>query len=143
MDTVDSITRSRIMASVRRTHTGPELCLRKALHALGLRFRLHSSHLPGTPDILFPRHRIVVFVHGCFWHTHGCRLSTIPSTRRGFWMEKFRANRDRDKRVATALRRSGWKVITIWQCRLGIKGQRAERVAKAIRARLKKSKRTP
>src|SRR5436190_6667960 len=108
MDTVSRIVRSRIMASVGTKHTGPEIFLRKALHRLGLRFRVCHSELPGRPDIVFPRYRTVVLVHGCFWHSHGCKLSTVPSSRRVFWEDKFRANRLRDKRIAAELQRSGW-----------------------------------
>jgi DNA mismatch endonuclease, patch repair protein len=139
MDTVSRIVRSRIMASVGTKNTGPELFLRKALHRLGLRFRLHCPDLPGRPDIVFPRFRTVVLVHGCFWHSHGCKLTTVPSSRRQFWQRKFQENRSRDERIATALRGSGWKVITVWQCQLGAKGKTAERVAQRIETRLKTS----
>lgn len=118
MDTVSRIVRSRIMASVRTRNTGPELLLRKALHRLGLRFRLHSRHLPGSPDIVLPKFKTVIFVHGCFWHSHGCRLSTVPSTRKEFWQEKFASNTLRDRRNAVQLLATGWRVIVVWQCAL-------------------------
>jgi len=118
MDTVTSAVRSRIMASVGTKNTGPELLLRKALHGLGLRFRLHSRKLPGSPDIVLRKFKTVIFVHGCFWHAHGCRLSTFPSTRKSFWQEKFTANTARDLRKTQLLIDSGWRVITVWQCAL-------------------------
>jgi DNA mismatch endonuclease, patch repair protein len=116
MDTVDKATRSRIMSSVRRKNTRPEVLLRRALHRLGLRFRLHDRNLPGSPDIVLPKYNAVIFVHGCFWHAHGCRLSTLPSTRRDFWLGKFRANRLRDRRNIGALVKQGWRVCVVWQC---------------------------
>src|SRR5712692_2489456 len=98
MDTVDKATRSRIMSLVGRKDTGPEIILRLALHKLGVRYRLHVKSLPGSPDLVFPRYRAVVFVHGCYWHCHGCYRSTIPKTRRSFWKRKFLANKERDER---------------------------------------------
>jgi DNA mismatch endonuclease, patch repair protein len=138
MDTVSKIVRSRIMASVGTKNTGPELFLRKALHRRGLRFRLCRPDLPGRPDIVFPRYRTAVFVHGCFWHSHGCKLSTMPSSRKEFWKTKFRQNRDRDQRVVKELRRSGWRVITVWQCQIGNKGQSAEAMARRIEKKLRR-----
>ena len=138
MDTVSQVIRSRIMASVGTKDTKPEIQLRKALHRLGLRFRLCRSDLPGSPDIVFPRFRTAVFVHGCFWHNHGCRLSTMPASRRNFWSIKFSQNRARDRRVVNELRRSGWKVITVWQCQLGSKGQSAGTIARRIQKGLKR-----
>ncbi len=122
MDTVDKTVRSRIMASVRQRDTGPEMRLRRALHRLGLRYRVHDRKLPGSPDLVFPRFHAVLFVHGCFWHVHGCKYSTIPSTRREFWAEKFAANRARDKRDIDLLLADGWRVLTVWECAL--KGKR-------------------
>src|SRR5690349_20628125 len=103
MDTVSRAIRSRIMASVHTKNTGPELLLRQALHRLGLRFRLHARGLPGSPDIVLPKFKAVIFVHGCFWHSHGCRLSTKPTSRKRFWREKFLANSRRDQRNVAAL----------------------------------------
>lgn len=91
--------------------------MRRTLHALGGRFRLHRADLPGRPDIVLPRHRLAIFVHGCFWHRHpGCRLSSTPKTRVAFWNEKFAANIARDARNAEALEAAGWRVATIWEC---------------------------
>ena len=137
MDTVPNSVRSRIMASVGTKNTGPEILLRKALHRLGLRFRLCRPDLPGSPDIVFPRYHTAIFVHGCFWHSHGCRLSTVPSSRMAFWSTKFRQNRARDRRVVKELRRSGWRVIKVWQCQLGSKGQSAGALAQRIEKDLK------
>ena len=118
MDTVDRQTRSKIMASVGQKDTGVELLLRSALHNVGLRYRLHDRALPGSPDLVFPRFHAVVFVHGCYWHSHGCYRSTVPKSRHEFWAEKFHANRSRDERNANLLREYGWRVLTIWECAL-------------------------
>lgn len=118
MDTVDRQTRSRIMASVGQKNTGAELLLRKALHKNGLRYRLHDRSLPGSPDIVFPRFRAVVFVHGCYWHSHGCYRSTVPKSRNYFWTEKFHSNRLRDDRNVRLLLEHGWRVFTVWECAL-------------------------
>ncbi len=105
------------MAAVRSGDTGPERRVRSAAHALGLRFRLHRRDLPGTPDLIFPKHRTVVFVHGCFWHRHpGCRKATMPKSREAFWRAKFERNVERDLQVTAALLRLGWRVQTFWEC---------------------------
>ncbi|MES0171904.1 DNA mismatch endonuclease Vsr [Mesorhizobium sp. M0006] len=105
------------MARIRSKNTQPEMIVRRALHSLGKRFRVHRTDLPGSPDIVLPRHRIVVFVHGCFWHRHpGCRLSSVPKTRVNFWTEKFELNVQRDVRKAAALQALGWRVVTVWEC---------------------------
>jgi DNA mismatch endonuclease (patch repair protein) len=109
--------RSRIMRAVRRTDTRPELVVRKLVHALGFRFRLHRKDLPGTPDLVLPRLNTVIFVHGCFWHRHAsCAKTTMPKTRVEFWREKFDANTRRDARKNRQLRTAGWRVIVIWEC---------------------------
>ena len=97
VDVVDTATRSRMMAGIRGTNTKPELLLRKGLHAQGFRFRLHSTGLPGKPDIVLPRHHAVVFAHGCFWHGHNCHLFKWPSTRPEFWQAKIERNREVDQ----------------------------------------------
>jgi len=118
-DVVDRSTRSRMMAGIRGKNTKPEVLLRKALHAQGIRFRLHARNLPGRPDIVFPRYRAVCFVHGCFWHQHpGCRYAATPKTRPEFWQLKFEANNDRDKVVMDLLRLGGWRVAIVWECTL-------------------------
>src|SRR5579872_1205754 len=118
MDTLDSQTRSRIMASVGQKNTAAELVLRRTLHKIGLRYKLHDRSLPGSPDLSFPRFHAVIFVHGCYWHSHGCYRSTVPKTRRRFWVEKFQANRLRDKRKTRSLLKGGWRVLTVWECAL-------------------------
>lgn len=105
------------MGSVRQANTKPELVLRRIVFALGYRYRLHVKDLPGSPDLVFPSRRKVVFVHGCFWHRHdGCRLATVPKTRAEFWQSKFDANRQRDQRVENELTSLGWGVLTVWEC---------------------------
>jgi len=118
-DIVDSATRSRMMAGIRGKDTKPELALRRALHRRGFRYRLHARDVPGRPDMVLPRHRAVVFIHGCFWHRHDvCRYATTPSTRPEFWRTKFEANVRRDREVRDALLREGWRVAIAWECAL-------------------------
>ena len=113
-DTMDRVTRSRIMARIRARHTRPEVTFRRALHRLGLRYRTHDHTLPGKPDLVFPRWKAVVFVHGCFWHRHGCR--PIPADNRPYWVKKFAGNLKRDRRNIQALIQAGWKVAVVWEC---------------------------
>ncbi len=109
--------RSENMSRIRSRDTRPELAVRRAAHALGLRFRLHRRDLPGRPDLVFPRYRLAVFIHGCFWHRHqGCPNCTSPKTRPDFWQAKFEANVARDRRVAEELGRLGWSATVIWEC---------------------------
>lgn len=118
-DIVDQQTRSRMMAGIRGKDTKPELVLRRALHARGFRFRLHPKNIHGRPDLVLPKYRAVVFVHGCFWHRHqGCRYTTTPSTRQEFWQAKFAANVARDEAVQGKLMKDGWRVATVWECAL-------------------------
>lgn len=115
--------RSAIMRAVPRANTGPEMKVRRALHALGYRFRLHRKDLPGSPDIVLPKHRTVVFVHGCFWHRHpGCRKATIPKTRQEFWGRKFERNVERDREAISALEAANWRSIVIWECAVNAGG---------------------
>lgn len=116
-DVVDTTTRSRMMAGIRGKDTAPELALRRALHAAGFRFRLHARELPGRPDLVLPKWRAAVQVHGCFWHRHpGCRFATSPATRPEFWSKKFAGNVERDARNHAALLALGWRVATVWEC---------------------------
>jgi DNA mismatch endonuclease (patch repair protein) len=118
MDVVDRATRSRMMSGIRGKDTKPELAVRSFLHRAGLRFRLHAR-LPGKPDLVLPRYKTVVFVHGCFWHRHeGCRYATTPASNAGFWQEKFAGNVQRDARVKGQLEDAGWRVETVWACQL-------------------------
>lgn len=119
MDVFDTATRSRVMAAVKARDTGPELRLRRALHALGFRWRLGGRGLPGRPDIVLPKRRAAVFVHGCFWHRHaGCPRCTTPATRPEFWAAKFARNTARDAEVQAALAALGWRVAVVWECAL-------------------------
>lgn len=134
MDTVDSQTRSKIMGRVGQKNTGAEMLLRRALHRKGLRYRLHDRSLPGSPDIVFPRFNSVLFVHGCYWHSHGCYRSTIPKSDREFWTNKFETNRIRDERSQKLLVSEGWRVLTVWECALrGKLSSPVEDVADAVR----------
>jgi len=118
-DVVDAATRSRMMAGIKGSNTRPEIQTRKYLHARGYRFRLHRKDLPGRPDLVLPKYRAAVFVHGCFWHAHeGCRFFRIPSTRRAFWEDKLLGNRKRDERDVAELLARGWRVAVIWECGL-------------------------
>lgn len=106
------------MSRIRGKDTKPELMLRRGLHALGLRFRLHRKDLPGRPDMVFPRYRAAVLVHGCFWHAHDCPLFKWPATRREFWAAKIEGNRARDVRDVAGLAAAGWRVLVVWECAL-------------------------
>jgi DNA mismatch endonuclease (patch repair protein) len=106
------------MSRIRSKNTKPELLLRRGLHAIGFRFRLHRKDLPGRPDLVFPARRAVIFVHGCFWHGHDCPLFRLPATRREFWQAKIDGNRSRDLRDRARLAAGGWRVLTIWECAL-------------------------
>lgn len=118
VDVVDKATRSRMMSGIRGRDTKPEKIVRSHLHRLGLRFRLKSS-LPGKPDLVFPKYRTVVFVHGCYWHRHpGCRFATTPASNRQFWLDKFEANVFRDAHVKLLLRRLKWRHLVAWECQL-------------------------
>lgn len=106
------------MAGIRGTDTKPEMLIRRGLHALGFRFRLHGRKLPGKPDLVLPRYRAVIFVHGCFWHRHDCQLFKWPKTRHEFWREKIEGNRERDSRAEAELKANGWRVLKVWECSL-------------------------
>lgn len=112
------------MSRIRGRDTKPEMILRRGLHALGLRYRLHRKDLPGKPDLVFPGHRAVILVHGCFWHWHGCPMFKWPDTRRQFWREKIAANRKRDQAALERLRQAGWRVLVVWECTLRGPGRR-------------------
>lgn len=110
--------RSALMARIGPKNTKPELTVRRLLYAQGWRYRLHRKGLPGTPDIVFIRRKAVLFVHGCFWHGHSCKLGRLPKTRPEFWSEKIAGNRSRDTRKVDQLVEQGWRVMTVWQCGL-------------------------
>ena len=115
--------RSRIMAAIRGRDTSPELAVRRALHSAGFRFRLHRSDLPGKPDLVLPKHRTAVLVHGCYWHGHGCHRDHASGTNRAYWTAKISGNRARDEANQAKLSKLGWKPVVIWECELetGIK----------------------
>ncbi len=110
--------RSALMARIGGKNTTPEQIVRRRLHGLGYRFRLHAKHLPGKPDIVFPGRRKAIFVHGCFWHAHGCKIGQPPKSRLDYWAPKLDANRTRDAAKEAELRAMGWGVVTVWQCQL-------------------------
>jgi DNA mismatch endonuclease (patch repair protein) len=118
--------RSKNMAAIRSKHTKPEMRVRSLLHSFGYRFRLHRKDLPGRPDIILPKHRVAIFVNGCFWHSHTCRYGrVVPKTRAEFWATKRRNTVERDKRKSRELRAKGWRVVTVWECETKIKGELA------------------
>lgn len=128
-DTVDKATRSRMMAGIRGKDTKPEKAIRSALHSAGFRYRVHVAGLPGKPDIVFPKYKAVIFVHGCFWHRHAdCWWRTTPSSNAVFWAEKFAQNVARDNRNTVDLKKMGWRVAIVWECTLRVQPQ-AEAVA--------------
>jgi DNA mismatch endonuclease (patch repair protein) len=119
-DIVDRDTRSRMMSGIRRANTKPEILLRKALHAQGFRFRVNVKSLPGTPDIVLPKWRTVIQVHGCYWHRHeDCPKAVTPSSNVEFWTEKFAANVRRDAKVLAELQSAGWRTAIVWECQIG------------------------
>jgi DNA mismatch endonuclease (patch repair protein) len=123
------------MARLRNKNTKPERFVRSLVHSLGYRFRLHRAGLPGRPDLVFPSRRAVVFVHGCFFHRHQdqrCRLARLPKSRLEFWLPKLDGNRRRDKRNERALKKAGWRVLTLWECQLANKIQVIRRVVKFL-----------
>lgn len=117
-DHVPPSKRSAIMALVKSKNTGPELIVRKMLHRKGYRFRLHKKDLPGSPDLVFPCRKKVIFVHGCFWHGHGCRYGQLPKSRLTYWKPKIMANKARDVSKERLLENAGWKALVLWQCEL-------------------------
>jgi len=133
-DVVDTATRSRMMSGIRGKNTKPEILVRSLLHRQGFRFRLHDRALPGNPDIVLSRYHAVVFVHGCFWHGHECRLFKWPSTRPEFWHEKISWNRIRDHESQEALLARGWRVGVVWECDLRGKEESIKAVVHGVTA---------
>lgn len=134
MDVVDRLTRSRMMAGISGKNTRPERKVRQLLHAMGFRFRLHSRHLPGRPDIVLPKWRLAIFVHGCFWHSHArCRYAVTPKSNREFWIPKLAANVRRDRDNLRALWKEGWRTIVVWECALKTP-HHARRLGELLRA---------
>jgi DNA mismatch endonuclease (patch repair protein) len=110
--------RSRIMRAVKTADTGPEMIVRRVLHAMGFRYRLHAKELPGRPDIVFRKRKKAIFVHGCFWHGHGCKTGKAPKSKLEYWLPKIAANKARDERNVSTLQTRGWSVLNVWQCEL-------------------------
>ena len=118
-DVHDKVTRSYNMSQIRATNTKPEMLVRKFLHAQGFRYKLHDKKLPGKPDIVLPKHKTVILIHGCFWHGHAnCKYYVIPKTRTDWWMNKITGNQANDTKAIKALKKDGWKIIMVWECRL-------------------------
>lgn len=137
MDRLTTEQRSRVMSRIRGKDTAPELVVRKIAHALGLRFRLNRKNLPGSPDLVFPRWRTAVFVHGCFWHRHpGCSRATMPQTRTDFWQPKLARNVERDRAATAALKKAGWKVAIVWECET----KKPDTVSKRLQAAIKRAR---
>ncbi|RIV63261.1 very short patch repair endonuclease [Burkholderia pseudomallei] len=130
MDTITPAERSALMSRIRSENTRPEIAVRSILHRLGYRFRLHRKDLPGRPDIVLPRHRKIVLVHGCFWHGHTCRLASKPKSNESYWSTKIQANRARDARNLEALIQQGWSVLELWECEV----RKLEGVEEKLRA---------
>ena len=118
VDIVSKTTRSKMMSNIKGKNTVPEILIRRALHKRGFRYRLHDKKLPGKPDMVFPKYKAVIQVHGCFWHRHNCHLFKWPSTRKRFWKEKISSNVERDTRNLMKLNQSGWRTLIIWECAL-------------------------
>ena len=118
-DIVSGAARSKMMAAVRQKNTVPEMWVRRALHRMGYRYRLHSKDLPGRPDLVFPGRRKIIFVNGCFWHGHSCRKGRLPKSNVEFWRAKICENRARDAKAIGELRGGGWEVCVVWQCEIG------------------------
>lgn len=119
------------MSQIKSGNTKPELLVRKFLHASGFRYKLHDKTLPGKPDIVLPRYKTIIFIHGCFWHGHtNCKYYKIPQTRTAWWLQKINTNKANDAKAVKALKKDGWKIITIWECRL--KSAKIEKTLSAL-----------
>ena len=134
MDVLSPEQRRFNMSRIKGVDTSPEMLVRKLLWAEGFRYRLHRKDLPGKPDIVLPGYMAVIFVHGCFWHRHGCSLTTTPATNAAFWRSKFKENVARDKRDIALLRTDGWRVAVVWECMLKGRGNMVSAVVAKIAA---------
>ena len=133
-DVHDKKTRSYNMSRIRSTNTKPEMLVRKFLHAQGFRFRLHDRKLPGKPDIVLPKYKTVIFIHGCFWHGHDkCKYFVVPKTRTEWWLDKINNNKRNDIKAIRSLKKEGWKIISIWECDI-----RPARIQATLKALIKK-----
>jgi DNA mismatch endonuclease (patch repair protein) len=132
-DRISKQKRSWNMSRIRAANTKPELIVRSLLHGMGFRYRLHVRALPGCPDIVLPRWKSAVLVHGCFWHRHqGCHLAYTPKSRKTFWTKKFEGNVNRDKKASAMLRRLGWRIFVVWECELQDRDRLARRLVRGI-----------
>jgi DNA mismatch endonuclease, patch repair protein len=133
-DVHDKKTRSYNMSQIRSGNTKPEMLVRKFLHAQGFRYSLHKKTLPGKPDIVLPKYKTIIFIHGCFWHGHdNCKYFVVPKTRTQWWLNKINTNKVNDAKAVKALKKDGWKIITVWEC-----GLRAGKIEKALNKILQK-----
>lgn len=137
MDTRTPEQRRHIMQSVKTRNTGPELVVRRLLRAMRLRYRGHRKGLRGTPDFIFPKFKVAMFVHGCFWHGHGCPKGRLPKSGLDYWAPKIERNRTRDAAATKALRKEGWRVITVWQCQTKNAERLERRFAKVFHMKMK------
>lgn len=131
-DIVDASTRSRMMAGIRSKNTKHELEIRKKLFALGFRYRLHDQRLPGKPDIVLPKYKAVIFIHGCFWHAHDCHLFRWPTSKTAFWKKKLAGNKKRDIENIASLKKLGWRILVIWECSFRGAGKKREKEIDSI-----------
>ena len=127
-DIYDKAKRSAIMSKISGKETKPEILVRKFLHTNGFRFRKNDKRYPGKPDVILPKFKTIIFIHGCFWHGHLCKAGKLPETRKEFWTEKLQANKARDNQNIQELKKLGWKVLVIWQCEIKNKSVRSERL---------------
>jgi DNA mismatch endonuclease (patch repair protein) len=132
VDVFSQAFRSAIMAGIHSKNTQPEMKVRSALHRLGYRYRLHVRTLPGCPDMVLPQYGAVIQVRGCFWHSHSCKRGAVPNTHQEFWLPKLAANKARDRRNDRALRKLGWKVISVWECQVSNECKLARQVARIV-----------
>jgi DNA mismatch endonuclease (patch repair protein) len=118
-DVHDKVTRIYNMSRIRATNTKPEMLVRKFLHTQGFRYKLHDNTLPGKPDLVLPKYKTVIFIHGCFWHGHNkCKYFVVPKTRTDWWLKKINTNSSNDVKAIKALKKEGWKIIIVWECKL-------------------------
>jgi DNA mismatch endonuclease (patch repair protein) len=140
-DVVSPEVRSRMMSGIRGKDTKPEMIIRRGLHARGFRFRLHDKRLPGRPDLVLPKYRAAILVHGCFWHGHGCHLFKWPKTREQFWRMKIEANQHRDARALELLEAAGWRSFVIWECELrSLPARTIEKKLESLSNRIRRTK---
>jgi len=133
VDKISAEARSRLMGRVRGKDTKPELAVRSILHRMGFRFRLHRKDLPGRPDIVLPKRRKIILVHGCFWHGHTCRRGAKPKSNQDFWAQKILSNQERDRRTLAALTDAGWSVLVLWECEIRAGTDLTERLIEFMR----------